>query len=312
MTVIPLVSVVLSVYNIENYIEECLNSIIEQTYTNLEILCVNDGSTDNSLQLLNEFSKKDDRIKIIDQANQGLSSTRNAGISNATGKYIYFIDGDDFISENYIQAMVNCLEKGNAKAVHNPNYTIYYEKDHSKNEVVNVYFKDSFETNRITHSTWSKLFDLSFLKETKLNFYEGLKHQDYEFWNKFIAHLDTLSFCHEEMYFYRQRLDSITYNSKTQKAYKNHILVCIDSIYSYYSENKGTLNFKPLYIALLDDHLNYQNKRFRLKFIMQTRSILKKFDSYYKTNIIKAQIDVYNRFTAPRKVLKLIYKSYCS
>ena len=302
------VTITVSVFNIENYIEECLNSIIQQTYTNLEILCVNDGSTDNSLQLLKEFSKKDARIKILDQKNQGLSSTRNAGISNASGKYIYFIDGDDFISENYIQAMVNCLEKGNAKVVHNPNYTIYFKKNHSKNEIINVYFKDSFETNRITHSTWSKLFDLSFLKETKLNFYEGLKHQDYEFWNKFIAHLDILLFCHDEMYFYRQRLDSITSISENKNNYNTHILTCIKSIANYHNENKDKLVFKPVNIHLLENHLYFQGKKNRLKFIYETVRMFKQIDKEFFQIITPESKKTYKKFMSI-KIINTIFKA---
>lgn len=103
------VSVIVPVYNVENYLEECLDSICNQTLSNIEIICVNDGSTDNSLNILNDYAKKDDRIRIISQPNQGLAASRNNGLKEASGKYIYFIDSDDYID-------LTCLEKlvGNA------------------------------------------------------------------------------------------------------------------------------------------------------------------------------------------------------
>ena len=98
-----LISVIVPVYNVEEYLEECLNSILVQTYTNLEILIVNDGSTDNSLEILQEFSQRDSRITIFTKENGGLSSARNLAIDEAKGEYFTFIDSDDYIEENYIE-----------------------------------------------------------------------------------------------------------------------------------------------------------------------------------------------------------------
>ena len=133
------VSVVVSVYNIEKYIAECLASVINQSYSNLEILCINDGSTDDSLKILSQFEFKDNRVKIINQTNQGLSVSRNTGIKNAQGKYIYFIDGDDFISKDYIKEMVSIINKENTKVVHNPNYLVFYGVDDSRNLKINIH-----------------------------------------------------------------------------------------------------------------------------------------------------------------------------
>ena len=86
------VSVIIPVYNVEKYLTKCLDSVVNQTYTNLEIICVNDGSPDNSAKILEAFAKKDSRIKIINQENKGLSGARNTGIESATGDYIVFLD----------------------------------------------------------------------------------------------------------------------------------------------------------------------------------------------------------------------------
>ena len=104
-----LISVIVPVYNVEEYLEECLNSILLQTYTNLEILIVNDGSTDNSLEILQEFSQRDSRITIFTKENGGLSSARNLAIDEAKGEYFTFIDSDDYIEENYIEYLMKSL-----------------------------------------------------------------------------------------------------------------------------------------------------------------------------------------------------------
>ena len=109
-----LISVIVPVYNVEDYLEECINSILSQTYTNLEILIVDDGSTDNSLAILQQFSQRDSRITIFTKENGGLSSARNYAIDRANGKYFTFIDSDDYIEENYIEYLMKSLTDNEA------------------------------------------------------------------------------------------------------------------------------------------------------------------------------------------------------
>ena len=93
----PLVSIVIPVYNVENFVKDTLSSVCNQTYKNIEIICVDDGSTDNSLSVLNFYSEKDKRIKVLSQSNSGVSAARNNGIRAAEGEYICFLDSDDFM-----------------------------------------------------------------------------------------------------------------------------------------------------------------------------------------------------------------------
>ena len=129
----PLVSVIMPVYNAEKYLDRSISSIINQTYDNLEILLIDDCSTDNSYNILKEYAKKDKRIKVFhNQENQHVSETRNVGIRNSTGKYLYFIDSDDFIDNDYIEHLVNTAEKENADVVVNSEiYKYKYDKQHS-------------------------------------------------------------------------------------------------------------------------------------------------------------------------------------
>ena len=111
----PLVSVIIPVYNVENFISDALESVCSQTYKNIEIICVDDGSKDNSLSILNFYSEKDNRIKIITQENSGVSGARNNGIRNAQGEYICFLDSDDFMHPQYIELQLKAIQNTGAE-----------------------------------------------------------------------------------------------------------------------------------------------------------------------------------------------------
>ena len=106
-----LISIIVPVYNVEAYIHQCIKSIIEQSYKNLEIILVDDGSKDKSGKICDDYARKDKRIKVIHKKNGGLSDSRNAGITVATGKYIAFVDSDDWIEKNMYEKMYNECEK---------------------------------------------------------------------------------------------------------------------------------------------------------------------------------------------------------
>lgn len=108
-----LISVIIPVYNTAEYLPRCLDSILNNTYRNLEIICVNDGSPDNSLEILNDYAARDSRIKVIDQKNAGVSAARNRGLDEATGEYIAFVDSDDWVHRQYFEVLLRCiLESG--------------------------------------------------------------------------------------------------------------------------------------------------------------------------------------------------------
>lgn len=107
------VSIIIPIYNVQQYLQRCLDSVVNQQYTNLEIILVNDGSTDRSLEIAKEYETKDDRIKLISQLNKGLSDARNTGLKYATGDYITFIDSDDYVTPDYVSYMYNLLKRNN-------------------------------------------------------------------------------------------------------------------------------------------------------------------------------------------------------
>lgn len=111
------VSIIVPVYNVESYLAKCLDSCINQNFTDMEIVCVNDGSNDSSVEILQAYSKFDSRIKIINKKNGGLSSARNAGIAEACGKYIMFVDSDDWISSDAVGKLYKNAEDNNSDVV---------------------------------------------------------------------------------------------------------------------------------------------------------------------------------------------------
>ncbi|MDR2067263.1 MAG: glycosyltransferase family 2 protein [Endomicrobium sp.] len=117
LSCLPLISVIIPVYNTESYLRECLDSVVNQTFKGIEIICVNDGSPDNSKSILEEYAKKDNRIHLIDQKNQGVVTARNNGIEVAKGKYIYCLDSDDKIAINALEILYNFAKK-------NPKYAV--------------------------------------------------------------------------------------------------------------------------------------------------------------------------------------------
>ena len=108
-----LVSIIVAVYNVEKYLKKCLDSIIKQSYRNIEIICVNDGSTDSSLKICEEYQEQDSRIIIITQKNQGLSAARNTGIKNSKGEFIAFIDSDDWVDPQFIELLLKECKDNN-------------------------------------------------------------------------------------------------------------------------------------------------------------------------------------------------------
>lgn len=158
-------SVIVPVYNVQDYISTCLDSLTKQTYSNIEIICINDGSTDNSLKILNEYQQKDSRIIVKDKPNGGVSSARNMGIEISSGDYITFVDSDDFINKNTYSVCMKKIQKYGADMLA---FGYVLEPKHSVNRPYkNNKIYDSFECLKneigINCTIWNKIFKRSLL-----------------------------------------------------------------------------------------------------------------------------------------------------
>lgn len=139
----PLISVIIPVYNVERYLSKCLNSVLAQSYTNLEIILIDDGSTDTSGKMIDEYKKKDSRIVTIHQQNSGLSAARNTGLRIMKGKYVTFVDSDDYVTNDYVEYLYSLIKKSNFKAP----LAICSLMDHYENSGKNVNCGDGSERN---------------------------------------------------------------------------------------------------------------------------------------------------------------------
>ncbi len=175
----PKISIIIPVYNVEKYLSICLDSILAQSFTDFEVICINDGSDDKSLEILNEYKNKDSRIRVISQENAGVSAARNRGLNVANGEYISFVDPDDWIEPD-------CYEIAYNKAVNTNADMLFFGAKYVTDEIVEeknlkslyICLEENDNLNEmihITHTIWNKLFKNSFLKKHNIKFAENLK-----------------------------------------------------------------------------------------------------------------------------------------
>ncbi|MBR3627774.1 MAG: glycosyltransferase family 2 protein [Elusimicrobia bacterium] len=173
-----IVSVIIPVYNVEQYLKKCLDSIINQTLKSIEILCINDCSTDSSFEILKEYAGKDNRIKILDlKQNKGVSHARNLGLELAKGKYIYLIDSDDWLDDNYLETMVQKIEEVNSNILINANFVNEYTDKQKKLYSKFDFLKNDFEivNSKITQRffppvIWTRLYKRDYIEQYKFRF----------------------------------------------------------------------------------------------------------------------------------------------
>ncbi len=265
-----LVSIVVPVYNAENYLSECVNSIIGQSYKNLEIILVNDGSTDSSLELCRELAKSDSRISVIDQKNNGVSSARNAGIGKCTGKWVAFIDSDDIVADNYIEKLLAGV--GGSELAY-CDFSTLEEGKYTNFGFVNGEFDipllaKACLANRITGMEgnptnfgvpWAKLFSMEIIKSSGLRFTEGLAYmEDMLFTLEYLMHCNNVSHVDDNLYIYRMNPNSAMHKSVPN--FKNYAVTVIEKLrslqhdYKILSQLKAEFDYKIflIYIQLTD------------------------------------------------------------
>lgn len=210
----PKISVIVPVYNGEKYLRKCLDSIVAQTLKDIQIICVNDGSTDSSLQILNEYANKDNRIEIISQENSGLGAARNTGINAARGTYLGFVDSDDFIDETLYEKVYNKAEKNKADVVIfniNLYYTdICHKSVYRNSEFYNALSAEGYFT-AIEHpaiiqniGVWDKVYRRNFIEKHKLRNPVNRIYEDVVFTIQSLVLASRISVIDEPLYYYRK------------------------------------------------------------------------------------------------------------
>lgn len=211
-----LVSVVIPVYNVEKYLGECIESVEKQEYKNIEVIIIDDGSTDASLKIANKYKEKYTNIKVYTKKNGGISSARNYGLKYANGKYIYFMDSDDIADKKIVEKLVNSIEKNNSDLAC-CGYSYFYKDrkevaDFPDNEILTsneakkcILVKDSMKG-----VVWNKLFKKSLIEKYNLFFNEEINiGEDVEFVMLYLNEIKKVSLVCESLYYYRMRKSSL-------------------------------------------------------------------------------------------------------
>lgn len=223
-----LISIILPVYNVEKYLKECLSSVIGQTYKNLEIICINDGSTDSSRSILAEYADRDSRIIIIDQKNKGYGAAINKGIEFATGKYIGIVESDDFIVPEMYASLLELAEEHHVDIVKSE-YNFYWAKEDRikysnnisawvANKIIKQNSPDYQNVFHFAPSIWSALYSSEFLKNQKIRCLEtaGASYQDISFNFKAWACAKSTYLYPAPLLYYRQDNAQSSINDKSK------------------------------------------------------------------------------------------------
>ena len=219
------VSVIVPVFNTEKYLEKCLNSLINQTLQDIEIICVNDGSTDKSADIIKKFANKDTRFKLINQENKKQGAARNTGMKIAKGEYIGFVDSDDWVDLEYYEKLYNAAKKYNADMALATNIRTGHGKDKKRLNITEEKFVTTLQDKIDVCQQWknecptNKIYRHSILKNNNIKWPEGVYCEDKLFTIKAVYYANSIVTVPDINYYYYRNPNS-TVNSKAQKHYK--------------------------------------------------------------------------------------------
>lgn len=301
-----LISVVVPVYNVEKYIKKCLDSIINQTYKNLEIICVYDDSKDSTVEIAKTYAKKDSRIKLIKNEGIFLGGARNTGIKNASGEYVVFVDGDDWLEPDVYKKAVKIFEK------HPESDMVVWqadERDENGNITPKKYFKFSYEglvllndTKRlsVTNVAWNKMYKKTTLNKYNILFPEGTINEDTCFWWKYSSVVSNAYFINEVLYHKLLRPDNIGHTLCDKERKSQSVFVITDDLYSFHKSNSILdKNLKTLvfFICSLAENDYFENNKERTVFLdklsdyIKSKPHLANFESPFVKNMINKKYE---------------------
>lgn len=295
-------SIIIPVYNVEEYLDRCLKSILNQTYSNYEVIIVNDGSPDNSDNIIKSYEKEDKRFKGYKKVNGGLSDARNYGLKYATGDYLIFIDADDYIENNYLEKVNDVLEKNKdidvlkfkIKLVDEGGNLIRMENGLNKEGVTSF---EELVKLEFLEPAWSYVYKLSFWKENNFTYLKGMIHEDFGLTPEILMKANKIYYLNSYLYNYVQRNGSIMSSNNKEKLHKK----AYDMLYQYdrlikINYNKDTKVYKSFLANAIISKTNTLDKEEQKKYKEELR----------KRKVIDNLIDD----TLKRKIKKIIYKIF--
>ena len=221
----PLVSIVVPIYNVEQYLEECFESIKNQSYENIEIILVDDGATDSSGEIADKLAKDSKKTLVIHKKNGGLSDARNAGMKIAKGEYITFVDSDDAISNDFVTTLVECALKNDADIAQGDNSRKREDLGRGSGNINTLSGEEAFielmKFKMISPTAWGKLYKTSLFRDNKLEFPVGRIHEDTAVLYKLVYFAKNITCINKILYYYRVNDNSIMTASYTKKHYSS-------------------------------------------------------------------------------------------
>lgn len=318
-----LLSIIVPVYNSAKYLRECLESLINQTYKDIEIVCVNDGSTDNSLSILNEYAKKDSRIKVICQNNGGTSSARNLGYKNSNGEFVTFVDSDDYLDLNTYEIALNAIGDSDLLCF---GIKVFGKVNREQRNFDSIYYRIKFQGEQVVTkrkimrtdaSASNKIFRRNILDKYKISFPEGYYYEDAEFFYKYTVNCNKIYYLQEYFYNYRRSEKSIMAETfqGTPKAI-DHLFI-VKHIFDYYVNFNKLKDNKDLFLWIFRNYFNmaYKNSDKNTKPIVlkMATEYAFEFDKQLnmKSNFIKVlkEKNYNNAYIPDLKWYQKIYKS---
>lgn len=299
-----MVSVIIPVYNVKNYLIRCVASVLNQTYKELEIILVDDGSTDGSSILCDSLKKKDNRIVVTHKANGGLSDARNVGTAVAKGDFVFYLDSDDFIDENAIEELVKFQKNSNCELVISNYYYTYKDRE----VVAKFEFKDhtildkteameALVTGKIQNFAWGKLIN----REIALNckFPYGRLFEDVFWFHNILNECSKVAIVNRAIVHYYQRSDSISFGFNVSNL----------DILDGFKERKNFLDEK--YPNLVEMYLQFVSKQFiNLSWFVITKLKKNKKNAFDKLTKFASETNLINYFDEHnKKVVSLLFVS---
>lgn len=305
------ISIIVPIYNAEKYLNKCIDSLINQTKKELEIILVNDGSTDNTENIIKEY--KDTRIKYYKNKNQGIGKTRNFGISKATGKYLMFVDSDDYLEKDACELLFNKIENDNLDIVICDFYRLYDNSNLTEDILIdfeNTNLKESpYILNEINLSPWNKIYRTSLIKDNNITFNETLKYEDTPFVAIALDKANKIGKVNKCLNYYLIHGNSET-TVRDEKCFD--IIKIVDIVREYFKDKdyiKESLD--KLTVKILTNYTVQQrvqkDKKIGMKFIDEAFSYLQKEVPDYKNNKYYSKRGFLRRTIEKNKTLTKIY-----
>ncbi|WP_279006226.1 glycosyltransferase family 2 protein [Thomasclavelia cocleata] len=310
-----MISIIIPVYNVELYLDKCLQSVVNQTYRNIEIILIDDGASDNSGIICDRWQKKDSRIKVIHKTNGGLSSARNVGIEHANGEYLMFIDSDDIVSDELCRILIEMMKNNDAdisicNAKHIFDDVVSFKSTgklhfyNRNNAICELWYQKSF-----LPSAWGKLYKRELFKN--IRFTEGIIFEDIDIMHELFYQCNKIIYGEMELYGYVHHENSITTKKYSKK--DNVILNICDKICEFASDKDINLQnaAKSYNVAgALRVYLNAPNTFEYKDIIEKAKKIIRKYgkDVLKDQNIRKKNRYALYIYIYLRPLLKVVYK----